>query len=203
MVEFKEGNRVETPEGPGVITGKMTTDFEFPTGAPEGDDDEPETVDVEASSDSPAYIVGLTGGGNGVFRASDLSEYDGESFADDDADAKDLAGKAEMAEVYQYTDNPHDYAELQRAKERMLCDKHDVDNVDELLNIRGVDDPEVGFSELPEGWDRASVLDAWASLGGTFTTCRAQMVGDIRSPSRFCAALKDEVLGTELWRNRF
>jgi hypothetical protein len=108
-----------------------------------------------------------------------------------------------MAEVYSYTDNPADYAELQKAKERLLCDHHDVDNTEELVNIRGVDDPGVGFDELPDGWDRTSVLDAWASLGGMFRTCRAQMVGEIRSPDRFCAALKDEVLGTELWRSRF
>jgi hypothetical protein len=201
--EYTEGNRVETPEGSGLVVGVLTSDFEFPTGQPEDEDDEPETEEVSASSDSPAYVVALADGGNGVFKAEDLEEFEGESFSDKDADAKDLAGKAEMAEVYQYTDEPHDYAELQRAKKRMLRDKHDNDNVEELLNIRGVDDPGVGFDDLPDGWNRATVLDAWTSLGGTFTTCRADMVGEIRSPTRFCAAFKDEVLQTELWRNRF
>lgn len=200
---YSEGNRVKTPDGLGVVTGVLTSDFEFPTSKPDEGEDEPDTKTISASSDSPAYIVALLDGGHAAFRASDLSEYEGEQFSDKSEDPKKLASEAELAEVYSYTDNPHDYAELQKAKERLLCDKHDVDTVEELLNVPGVDDPEVGFSDLPDGWDRASVLDAWASLGGQFRTCRTEMVGEIRSPSRFCAALKDEVLQTELWRNRF
>lgn len=70
-------------------------------------------------------------------------------------------------------------------------------------NIPGVDDPETGFKTLPKGWDRQSVLDAWTSLGGSFTSCKAGMVANGKSPrfaDRFCAALKDEVLQTEEWR---
>lgn len=200
--EFTEGDLVQSDDGEGVVVGVMEEEFEFPVGQADGEDEEPETETVDASSDEPAYIVALAEGGNGVFSADNLEEYDGEALGDEKPDPQDLAG-AEMAEVYSYTDNPADYAELQRAKERLLCDRHDVDNTEELVNIRGVDDPHVGFDELPDGWDRTSVLDAWASLGGMFRTCRADMVGEIRSPDRFCAALKDEVLGTELWRNRF
>lgn len=201
--DFTEGDLVVTDDGnEGVVTGVMEEEFEFPVGQADGEDEEPETETIDASSDEPAYIVALSEGGNGVFSADSLEEYDGEALGDEKPDPKDLAG-AEMAEVYSFTDKPHDYAELQKAKERLLCERHDVDDTEELVNIRGVDDPHVGFDELPDGWDRTSVLDAWASLGGQFRTCRTQMVGDIRSPDRFCAALKDEVLGTELWRNRF
>lgn len=201
---YAEGDLVTTDDGnEGVVTGVMTEEFEFPVSQPEDEDEDPETETINASSDEPAYIVALAEGGNGVFSASNLEEYDGERLGDEDTEPQDLADGAELAEVYSFTDNPHDYAELQKAKERLLCERHDVDNAEELVNIRGVDDPHVGFDELPDGWDRTSVLDAWASLGGMFRTCRADMVGEIRSPTRFCAALKDEVLGTELWRNRF
>lgn len=70
-----------------------------------------------------------------------------------------------------------------------------------FANVPGVDDPETGFKPgEPDGWDRSSVVDAWTSLGGSFTTCVAEMTGDVRSPEAFCAALKDEFLGTENWR---
>jgi len=78
-------------------------------------------------------------------------------------------------------------------------------SAEELVNIRGVDDPHVGFDELPPGWTRKSVLQAWASVGGTWRTCFARMVR-VRGPNfakRWCSALKDEVLRTEEWRGKF
>lgn len=84
--------------------------------------------------------------------------------------------------------------------------KKDLDEVEitaqlTAANIPGVDDPEVGFGPgEPEGWTRLSYLSAYASVGGSFTTCVGEMSGDVRSPKRWCAALKDEVYGTELWR---
>jgi len=70
-----------------------------------------------------------------------------------------------------------------------------------FANVPGVDDPETGFKPgAPEGWTRQSVVDAWTSLGGSFTSCVAEMTGDVSRPKAFCAALKDEFLGTENWR---
>jgi len=201
MPKFSESDRVDTPDGPALVLEVKTEAFEMPVGV--DDEGDTETEDVEASSDEPVYIVGLMSGGNAAYDEGQVSSYDGTFSDKEDADPGDLAGKAEMAEVYSYTDKPYDMEELQKAKERVLCSRHEVDGVEELVNIPGVDDPEVGFDDLPEGWNRASVLDAWTSLGASFTTCRADMVGEIRSPTRFCAALKDEVYGTELWRNRF
>jgi hypothetical protein len=201
MPEFSQSDRVETPDGPALVLETKTESFEMPVDV----DDEGETVteSVDASSSNPVYIVGLMEGGNAAFDEDQLTSYDGTFSDKEETDPQNLAGKAEMAEVYQYTDKPYDMEELQLAKERLLCSTHGVDNVEELINIPGVDDPGVGFDSLPDGWNRASVLDAWTSLGASFTTCRADMVGEIRSPTRFCAALKDEVYGTELWRNRF
>jgi len=76
---------------------------------------------------------------------------------------------------------------------------------EELLNIPGVDDPEVGFASDPRGWTRKSYLQAWATVGGTWRSCYARMLRHFgsRMAKRWCAALKDEVLGTEKWRSRF
>lgn len=51
-----------------------------------------------------------------------------------------------------------------------------------------------------DGWTQASVWDAFLSVGGTFSTCVTEMTGELRNPQGFCAALKDEALGTDLWR---
>jgi uncharacterized protein with gpF-like domain len=153
VVEYADGNL-------GVVLEVMTSDFTWP----QGDDDE---IDVEASSDDPAYIVARETGGAKIFRADELSPG---SFDGDAPDLGELAG---------------DEAAASKA------------------NIPGVDDPEVGFSSLPDGWTRKSVLQAYASLGGSWTSCVADMQGEIRSPKRFCSALKDEVFGTERWRGRF
>jgi hypothetical protein len=82
---------------------------------------------------------------------------------------------------------------------------HDATNiaVTDLLNVPGVDDPETGFASLPNGWDRKTVLKAWASLGASFDSCTTDMAGEISKPSNFCAALADEIWGTEEWRGGF
>jgi hypothetical protein len=72
-----------------------------------------------------------------------------------------------------------------------------------LANISGVDNPQTGFKTLPKGWDRSSVEKSWNSLGRSFYSCRRKMRAkgwSKRKASRFCAALKDEYLGTEEWR---
>lgn len=217
LAEFKEGDVVdiEGRESSGVITGVMTENFEFPTGV--DDEGETETREVEASSDEPVYIVAPERGAVLAVSGDNLSEgsLDVET-GDDEEDVKELANETEAAPVYAYMDDPGgSVEELREAKKAYIMDHYAAElsdsgieepeavSYEELLNIPGVDDPEVGFDELPEGWTRKSVLQAWASLGGTFRTCRADMVGEIRSPTRWCAALKDEVLRTELWRNRF
>lgn len=200
---YTEGDIVRYGDGDdqwGVVTGVLFSDFEWPAeSVPEevqAEVDEDEEIDddmskIAASSDSPVYIVARASGGSQPFHASDLESMDeDDAFDGEDAEPDTLAEEAEMASIYGRVNDPFDYEEFEVA-------------VEELQNIPGVDDPHVGFDELPEGWTRKSVLQAWASLGGTWTTCRAQMVGDIRRPARWCAALKDEVLQTERWRNRF
>jgi hypothetical protein len=60
--------------------------------------------------------------------------------------------------------------------------------------------------DYPDSWDesptpnRIILLKAWAGLGGRFTSCRRKMAGDVASPARFCASMKDRVLMWEGWR---
>jgi hypothetical protein len=219
---YQIGEVVEHKErGAGIIAAVITEDTEW---YPEPGDDESE-VKIEASEEEPAYVVGLIEGGSVPAEESDLesgpSELPGEG-SDPDLDDADET-EMRMSPVYEYTDNPDDYQEFQNAKRRYVEDryswelkqhrrKHSVSSFelseysyDELLNIPGVDDPEVGFASDPRGWTRKSYLQAWATVGATWRSCYARMLRHFgpRMAKRWCAALKDEVLGTERWRNRF
>lgn len=62
-----------------------------------------------------------------------------------------------------------------------------------------------GLDDLPQGWDRESVLEYWSSVGGSWESA----VDDLREEfdedraKRLASAMKDELLRTERWRNRF
>lgn len=67
---------------------------------------------------------------------------------------------------------------------------------------------EIGFEELPPGWDRESLMSFARSLTGNtkadpegfFTACMEEMEDKFDDPERFCASLKDEYLQTTDWR---
>lgn len=58
---------------------------------------------------------------------------------------------------------------------------------------------------MPDSWRESTkparliLLDAWASMGGQFDCGGGCCMGELKS-ERLCAAMKDEVLGTEEWR---
>lgn len=215
--EYELGEIVSVEgHGEGIIAAFVEESFEWEV------DDEEEAVD--ASSENPIYVVALMDGGSIPVPAEDIStdasiEGDGEEIESWD-EVVDDADDAELASVYTYCDDPSSMAELREAKKKCILVNnkaelrahgpdtmryYDEQTVEELQNIPGVDDPHVGFAELPEGWTRKSVLDAWASLGGMWRTCYARMIREFgpRGAKRWCAAMKDEVLGTEQWRGKF
>lgn len=224
-LDFEEGQIVEhKEEGPGVIAAIITSNTEW---FPDPSDDDSE-VSIEASEEDPVYIVALNDGGSVPAEASDLEdgpdELPGEGSEPnlDEGDNAELSLEG-MAPVYSYMDDPYDYEELQEAKKKLIHERHAKElsehmqsaelslydmgelSVEELLNIPGVDDPEVGFASDPDGWTRKSYLQAWATVGATWRSCYARMLRHFgsRMSKRWCSALKDEVLGTERWRNRF
>ena len=180
LESYSEGTIVTYEGGEGVVLEKYTSEFKWPGG-------EGETT-VEASSDEPYYIVAKDSSGSEPMPASELSKKDGK-LADvsmDDADS------AELGRMYYRMSDPEELTEFR-------------DTYDELANIPGVDDPETGFATMPNGWNRKSVLQAYASLGGSWTSCNRKMSTKKgpRFARRWCSALKDEVYGTEEWRGGF
>jgi hypothetical protein len=233
LQEFNVGEIVEVPDGVGVIAGMAEENFEFPAGSEdridriEEEDADVEMEEIEASSDNPVFIVALQSGGSVAVTADEIeggAELEGEGEdIESPEEVQQEGSEAETAPVYAYCDDPSSRAELEDAKRQYIHETHAaelgeyVDNnsttlatleempVEELVNIPGVDDPHVGFDELPEGWTRKSVLQAWASLGGMWRTCFARMVRSMgpNFAKRWCSALKDEVLRTEEWRGKF
>ena len=68
-----------------------------------------------------------------------------------------------------------------------------------------VDEDVDALSDLPEGWDRESVLQYWSSIGGSWRDCVDEMTDELgeEQAKEHCSAMKDEVLRTQRWRNRF
>lgn len=154
---YEEGDVVATPDGRGIVAAVLTEQFYFPQ---EGGEDEYERV--SATSDQPAYVVGLESVGSAPYRASALEA----SSLEDDEGTADVEG------------------------ERL------ADVVNEEVN---------GLDSLPEGWDRESVLEYWEGVGGSWESCVEDMTDEFgeERAREHCSAMKDEVLRTERWRNRF
>lgn len=124
--------------------------------------------EIDASESSPTYIVALKDArvGSGFYSASELEETEMPDTGVDDPEAM-LSGHLASASS-ETTD--------------------DADFVDTTFDI-------------PESWDespkpnRLILLDAWSSMGGTFTGARETL-----GSKRLAASMKDRVLGYEGWR---
>ncbi|AGB36873.1 hypothetical protein [Natronococcus occultus] len=68
-----------------------------------------------------------------------------------------------------------------------------------------VDEDVNGLDGLPEGWDRDSVLEYWSSIGGSWKSCVDDLTDEFEEEraKEHCSAMKDEVIRSERWRNRF
>jgi hypothetical protein len=84
----------------------------------------------------------------------------------------------------------------------------ETDNVPEMEGERLadiVDEDVSGLDDLPEGWDRNSVLEYWEEIGGSWEECVGDLTDefDEERANQQCSAMKSEVLRTQRWRNRF
>ncbi|ELY87696.1 hypothetical protein C483_17393 [Natrialba hulunbeirensis JCM 10989] len=129
----------------------LTSEFEFPTGEGEGDEN---VTAVDASNDQPAYVVGLGPEtvGSAVYRASVLETSGLEG---DDA-TESTVGDGD--------DN----------SDRDSDDDGSGETLTPIINedVNGLDD-------LPEGWDRDSVLEFWSSMGGSWDACVEEMADEL------------------------
>jgi hypothetical protein len=158
---------------------------------PVGEDD---TEDVEASESDPVYLVARASGGSSLFEESELTETDDFVSDANGGDPEELAEAERIGEAYTLAEDPSDLDNFNTAVRAV-----------EKLSTPGVDEPGVGFSPGdPPNWDYpVSYFKAWRSLGMSHDSCSREMTGDMRNPDAWCAQLKDTVLGTERWRNRF
>ena len=90
-------------------------------------------------------------------------------------------------------------------------EKSDLEDEDATESTDGealtdiVDEDVNGLDDLPEGWDRDSVLEYWSSIGGSWEECVEDLTDEFEAERarEHCSAMKDEVLRTQRWRNRF
>lgn len=168
---YSEGDPVQTPQGFGIVAEVRTEDFEGKDGT------------VEASPDSPTYVVALKDARVGVefYTASQLSETELP-----ETDVEDPTG--DVAQT----------ANAGGVGDRLL----------RALNLRSNDwsMPESWReSDTPA---RVILLKAWAGMNGQFDCgggcCKGEMMSSgmsDRASDQFCAAMKDEVFGGwEGWR---
>jgi len=164
---YQEGDIVSTPDrGVGVIAGAVAEDQEAP--------DDSDLPDIEASPDSPTYVVVTedeSDRGMGLYKASDLDATEIET----DVDALDST--REMAQA--------------AALSELAPDDSEVAELDFTMpeSWRESDTP-----------SRVIALKAYSGMGGSFDGCVREMRGNVASPDRFCGAFLDEVLGYEAWR---
>jgi hypothetical protein len=108
---YSEGDEVDTPEGVGVVVEVRTEEFDGPSGEV-----------IEASSNDPAYIVGVESGVE-VYRESDLSsgeidaaveDPEGELEVDDDAEGSRVSveairgdGRFQIPESWEESETPN------------------------------------------------------------------------------------------------
>lgn len=133
--------------------------------------------DMEASSTSPVYAVAMVDEATvKFFRASDLSASELNVDHDIEDPVGDLKETAEeMASRAAAGGRPNDAA----------------------LESTWSYPSSWRKSEKPS---RLILLDVWTSLGGQFDCGGGCCMGEFHS-KRFCASMKDRVLGTEKWRN--
>ncbi|WP_394743023.1 hypothetical protein [Natronococcus roseus] len=86
-----------------------------------------------------------------------------------------------------------------------LEDEDATQETDEEALTEIVDEDVNGLDSLPEGWDRDSVLEYWSSIGGSWESCVNDMTDEFEEEraKEHCSAMKDEVIRSERWRNRF
>lgn len=176
---YEEGDVVSTPNsGFGVIAGVITENKEAPADG-EFDDD---YDDIEASPDSPTYVVVTEDDSDsafGLFKASDIRADTIETDVDALDSTKDAA--AAMTELAPGSD-PED-----------------------KNKNKDMETAELRF-RYPKSWRESSTparviaLKAFAGMGGSFTGCVETMTGDVRRPNAFCGSFIDRALGYKYWR---
>jgi hypothetical protein len=157
--QFSEGDTVSTPSGVGTVLAVATEPIESD-----------EVEEIEASEDSPTYMVAVEDGGVGsdFFKASEIEATEIETDLDDPTEP--LADQSANAVIQALLDTltANDFSPPRSWRE----------------------------SETPA---RVIGLKVLAEFKG-FDGCVREMRGDVRTPDRFCGSFFDWIVGNPFWR---
>jgi hypothetical protein len=167
---YQTGDTVSTPDqGVGVVVDAVSENKEAP--------DDGDFSDIEASPDSPTYVVVTeddADGGFGLFKAADLDMTEISTEVDALDSTKAVAAMAALAPDPDDIDSDNEYVELDFTVPRTW---------------RQSDTP-----------SRVIALKALAGMGGSFDGCVREMRGEVSDPQEFCASFLDYALGYPYWR---
>lgn len=173
---------------------------------------EPESEEVTLvdtlQADSEGDVVELPDGGKGVIvmEGGDDVEIDGESVAEGEVvvayasrQGYTIVNADELGSADFEVDED---ADPKAVKDAMAADAYaDLEEPESTEAIDVLVGTGIGFDSWPDSWEDADTpariiaLDAWSSMGGTWSGC----FREIKS-KRVCSAFKDEILGTTKWR---
>lgn len=173
LAQYGAGDIVTTTDGKGLVIEVMTQSFEN------------EGTEYDASSDSPVYIVALADKQTyDMYRGDDLESDELNVDVDDPVGDLKNSGEGEGEGEGEGAENAA-ASLLIGASERQRAE----------LNFEYP--PSWKKSEIPA---RVILLDAFSSMGGSFTGCSREMSDEVSDTDEFCAAMKDRALGYEGWR---
>jgi hypothetical protein len=160
---YAEGDEVSTPQGVGVVADVLTSTVKT------------DETTVEASADSPTYVVVVEDGrvGYETYKAADIHSTTIETDVDDP--------EAAMA----------DEEETANALRKVLNALAPTSNADFSPP------PSWRNSSTP---NRIIALKAFSSMGGSFDGCVRNMRGEVSTPEDFCGSFLDYTIGNPYWR---
>jgi hypothetical protein len=160
---YEEGDEVSTPQGIGVVADVLTSTVE---------NDE---TTVEASADSPTYVVVVEDGRVGfeTYKAAAIHSTTIET--DVDEPTGELAAEEQSANVM---------GQILHA----LAPSANSDFT-----------PPQSWRQSSTP-NRVIALKAFAGMNGSFDGCVREMRGEVAGPKRFCGSFLDYVIGNEFWR---
>ena len=186
---YDEGDVVEYDEGHvGVVLEVHTSDFTPPED--DADEDSHEVAEGET-----VYVIARETEGFGYYTATDLSAG---SFPETPGDpAGDLADRAADEDV-----------EAHAAEAAVDVEARDATDPAPLAEVQAAGTGVPGWVGFPPSWEESEIparvilLDAWTSMGGTWTGAYEtfQKGNTRRAAKKLASSMKDEVYGTTYWR---
>lgn len=134
--------------------------------------------------------------------------YDGDEFQVDDGDEMYVVAHEDGTDVFSVSkiSSSEWGEEIDADPEEATDAKANAYNPEKMNALEGrkmarMRHNALGFDSWPDSWEKSNkparliALDAWFSMGGTWTSCFREL-----HKKRLCAAFKDEIYQTTQWR---